>query len=83
MKDVFVLTAYRWGDCDNHSFVLGVKTDQLDAYDQAISYEEYRGGKYGVEVVRCTNGVGASATYVVRECYDESKGFVNERYKVM
>jgi hypothetical protein len=54
--NVFVVSAYRWGLRDCHSYVVGVR-DTLDAARElADSHVEYRGGKYGCEVVQCDTG---------------------------
>jgi hypothetical protein len=46
----YVVTAYRWGQRNAHSFVVGA-FDNLDAAKKcADEYSDYRGGKYACEV---------------------------------
>jgi hypothetical protein len=47
---VYVCTAYRWGDREKHSYVVGVFDDLERAVEAAIAEREYR-GKYECEVV--------------------------------
>jgi hypothetical protein len=48
---VYVVTAYRWGDKELHSYVVGVSRDERKAIAMAKSEESYRGGKYYCEVL--------------------------------
>ena len=50
-NDLYVVTMYRWGDRDGHSYVLGVYTKKNAAINAAESEAEYRGGKYAPEVL--------------------------------
>ena len=51
-KDIlYVVTMYRWGDRDAHSYVLGVYTKKNAAIKAAELDTEYRGGKYAPEVL--------------------------------
>lgn len=50
---IFVLTAYRWGLRDAHSYVVGAYPTRQLALSAAEQHLDYRGGKYGVEVVEC------------------------------
>lgn len=43
---IFVVTMYRWGDPENHSYVIGAFTSRLRAEYAAKDEHEYRGGKY-------------------------------------
>jgi hypothetical protein len=45
-KVSFVVSAFRWGKRENHSYVVGVFTDISKAIAAANSEVEYRGGKY-------------------------------------
>lgn len=47
---VFVVTAYRWGQRNAHSYVVGCFPNLLEAKKCADDYMDYRGGKYGCEV---------------------------------
>ena len=51
MKPVYVVTMYRWGDRDCHSYILGVFTKKAKAEKAALAEKEYRGGKYYPEVL--------------------------------
>jgi len=47
---VFVVTMYRWGDRENHSYVLGVFTTKENAEKAGEAERQYRGGsKYFYE----------------------------------
>lgn len=47
---IYVVTAYRWGQRDNHSYVVSAETS-LERAKTVAQYEfEYRGGKYGIEI---------------------------------
>lgn len=49
-KWVYVITAYRWGGRDNHSYVVAVSTSEKKALITAEKEEKYRGGKYECSV---------------------------------
>lgn len=55
----YVVTAYRWGQRNGHSYVVGAYTTQAEAERRAKEHVDYRGGKYGCEVVEA-------------ECWEES-----------
>ena len=48
---VFVVTAYRWGKRDSHSYVVGVYGDVKDALAFADNEESFRSNKYVCEIV--------------------------------
>jgi hypothetical protein len=50
---LYVVTAYRAGQRDNHCYVVGVYDDEFAAKAQADRETMNRGGKYGCEVLRC------------------------------
>ena len=50
---VYVVTMYRWGNHEDHSYVLGVWTNKIVAENYGITEEAYRGGKYDAEVTEC------------------------------
>lgn len=54
LKPGFVVTAYRWGLRDAHSYVVGVYVDEAKAKKVAEGHVGYRGGKYGCLVERFT-----------------------------
>ncbi len=47
---VYVVTMYRWGSHEDHSYVLGVWTNKIVAENYGITEESWRGGKYDAEV---------------------------------
>lgn len=48
---IFVVTAYRWGNKEGHSYVVGAFDAEELAITQAKLEEEWRGGKYECEVI--------------------------------
>ena len=48
---IFIVTAYRWGNKECHSYVLGAFSTKEEAIRQAKIEEEWRGGKYDCEVI--------------------------------
>ena len=44
--NLFVVTMYRWGDPEQHSYVIGAFTSRLRAEYAIKDEREYRGGKY-------------------------------------
>lgn len=48
---VYVVTAYRWGSINEHSYVLTATADRAEAIAAAREERDGRGLKYGVEVV--------------------------------
>lgn len=49
----YVITAYRWGQRNGHSYVVGATDDLETAKTLAENHVQYRGGKYGCEVCEC------------------------------
>jgi 2-polyprenyl-3-methyl-5-hydroxy-6-metoxy-1,4-benzoquinol methylase len=47
---VYVVTAYRWGDREKHSYVVGAFDNEENAIKEAKLETEWRGGKYECEV---------------------------------
>lgn len=43
---IYVVIAYRWGDENNHSYLVGVTPRKHCAIDMAQKENDYRGGKY-------------------------------------
>ena len=55
-KLVYVVTMYRYGDREKHSYVLGVFSNENIAHECGEKEKEYRGGKYEFEIIRfCVN----------------------------
>jgi len=56
---VYTVHAYRWGEQDNHSYIVGVYPKKHAALKAAEAEEAYRGGnKYACEVLEWTLGKG-------------------------
>lgn len=56
-KKIYVVIAYRWGDCENHSYLVGTTFRKDNAIKMAQKENEYRGGKYTCTVYEVLNGV--------------------------
>ena len=52
-NEIYIVTAYRWGDRKDHSYNLGVFTKIDKAQKVADSHRNYRGGKYACVVDKC------------------------------
>lgn len=50
---VYIVTAYRFGDRQLHSYVVGVFHKKKRSIDVAKQEESTRGGKYACEVLEC------------------------------
>ena len=48
---VYTVHAYRWGDFESHSYIVGVYSEPEVALMAAATEEEWRGGKYECEVL--------------------------------
>ena len=46
MNNTYVVEALRWGDRNNHSYVVGVYNNINDAVEACVVEEMWRGGKY-------------------------------------
>ena len=53
MKYVFVVTMYRYGNREKHSYVLGAFSNALLAEAHAQAEILWRGGKYKPEIIMC------------------------------
>lgn len=53
MENIYVVTMYRWGDRENHSYVVGAYSTEAKAIEAGRLEEEWRGGKYAHEIVSC------------------------------
>jgi hypothetical protein len=71
----YVVTAYRWGQRNAHSYVVGAFTDLDKAQACAVAHVDYRGGKYACEVVEAgawneeTDNAGRQVFYVESPYY--------------
>lgn len=69
-KALYIVTAYRWGDRSNHSYVVGAFDKKAQAIKCADSHTTYRGGKYACVVDELTiNSYNESATNYTKEIY--------------
>lgn len=48
---IYVVTAYRFGNREKHSYVLGVYSTEELALQEADKEENFRGGKYTCEIL--------------------------------
>ena len=54
LKQVYyIVEALRWGERENHSYILGLYSDLERAKRAADEHTEYRGGKYKCMVHQC------------------------------
>lgn len=53
-NNIYVVTMYRWGSKETHSYVIGAFTKKQKALDECKAEEEWRGGKYSGEVIEVT-----------------------------
>ena len=51
MIKVYVVTMYRYGDREAHSYVLGVYSTKEIAETEALREKDHRGGKYDPEII--------------------------------
>lgn len=51
-KIIHIVQAYRWGDREKHSYVVGVYDTMKQAIEQANKEEEDRGIKYKCAIIR-------------------------------
>jgi len=49
---MFVVTAYRYGDTERHSYVVGIANTLDRAKKWADAETEYRGGKYECQILQ-------------------------------
>jgi len=66
---VFVVSALRWGDNENHSYNVGVYSKLGGAMDAADGHSIYRGGKYECIVEEIEMDRGHLVEDGVREVY--------------
>jgi hypothetical protein len=52
-KEMYVVTMYRYGDREKHSYVLGVYSTSELAWAHGVTEVAWRGGKYEPEVLKC------------------------------
>jgi len=49
---VYIVTMYRYGDREKHSYVLGAFSTENNARERGELEKDYRGGKYEPEIIR-------------------------------
>lgn len=52
VRPVYVVTMYRYGDKEKHSYVYGVFSTEATAREWGEKEKDYRGGKYEPEIIR-------------------------------
>lgn len=50
---IYVVTAYRFGNREKHSYVIGAFSKKAKAIKAAEDHTDYRGGKYSCHVEEC------------------------------
>ncbi len=61
---MYVVIAYRWGNKEKHSYIVGVFSTDKDAISAAELETVYRGGKYSCFVEKCkTNDYSVENEY--------------------
>lgn len=64
---IYVVHAMRWGDCENHSYIVLATIREIDALAAAEMTELERGGKYGCEISRFNCG----EKVIIRKPYND------------
>ena len=59
MKPIYLAVAYRWGWLNYHSYFVAIGHDERKVVLEAESECRGRGGKYGVEILKFTDGEGS------------------------
>lgn len=62
-QTVYTVTAYRFGNREKHSYVVGVYSKKHAALKAAETEKEWRGGKYSCEVLEMELDVGLAGTH--------------------
>lgn len=70
-EEVYIVSAYRWGDRKDHSYNLGVFQKKHKAKQVADSHCQYRGGKYACVVDKCT----------LDQFYNDADNYTEEIYR--
>ena len=65
----YLVTAYRWGATNGHSYIVYCGPDATVADNLAAMEPDDRGGKYGCQVVRYTEDGGAACQKAERIAY--------------
>ena len=75
MPPIYVVHAKRWGDKENHGYIVTATLNKADALNAAEIEEQYRGGKYGCEVTRFNCGEKP----IIRKTYNGRENFSEEK----
>ena len=62
-RKIYITVMYRWGNDDNHSYIVYVGFSKNKAIDAEAIQRDYRGGKYKGRVYECepeSNMVGSN-----------------------
>lgn len=70
-NEIYVVTAYRWGKVENHSYTLGVFNKKHAAINCADTHTQYRGGKYACVVEKC----------IMNDFNNDNDNYTTEIYK--
>lgn len=62
----YVVTMYRWGDRENHSYVIGIFNEKHIAIKTGKKEQEYRGGKYSPEVLEFDINQPNSINHIIK-----------------
>jgi hypothetical protein len=60
---IYTVHAFRWGDRECHSYIVGVFGKKHAALKAAEIEEEYRGGKYECEVLEWTLDISIAGNH--------------------
>ncbi len=60
---IYTVHAFKYGDREHHSYIVGVYSKKLRAIKAALTEEEYRGGKYACEVLEWSVDVGLEGNH--------------------
>jgi hypothetical protein len=60
---IYTVHAFRWGDRENHSYIVGIYPKKHAAQKAAEIEEEYRGGKYSCEILEWVLGEGIEGSH--------------------
>ena len=66
---IFITTMYRWGNRENHSYIVYAGQDKEYAIKAGIDEKEFRGGKYEPEVILFVPGKENEVIYKLNSDY--------------
>ena len=71
---VYLVTAYRYGDKESHSYVIGIFDNKKNSIMAAKTEENWRGGKYDCEVLEWEMNVWKHSENITKPLYKIIKG---------